>query len=376
METHGLRTIGVAVGAILLLAAPPLAPGAEGELKEWMIGPFVKQDEVNPILGPNFDPQFFCPIRRKLVRWESRAIIGGGAVVRNGKVYMVYNAEDTSEGYQRRNEVSPGTMRMGLAVSDDGLHFTRRPAPVLYPDKDFMQALEWPGGPQIPRLVEGPDGTYYLHYSPWDFRVSRIATATSKDLVRWTKHGNIFEKTHGGKYKNLWAKSGAVVCRLENGRLVAARLNGRYWMYWGEGLFLAHSPDLINWTIVEDQKTNKPLQVLAPRPGKFDYQLIEGGVAVLTEKGIVVVYNSFQPWTGKSRNEFAGFGQALFSADDPVRVLDRCDTYFLAADREHEVRGILPNVIFATGLIHFKNKWMLYYNGGDWMMNVAASGRR
>ncbi|HET8546511.1 MAG TPA: hypothetical protein VFL57_00830, partial [Bryobacteraceae bacterium] len=208
-----MRTLTfIAALSAAVFAAPP-----EGNLKPWMIGPFLKQDDVNPILGPNFDPQFFCPVRGKLVRWESRAIIGGAAVVKNGKVYLVYNAEDSSEGFRRKTEASPGTMRMGLAVSDDGLRFTRRASPVLYPDKDFMQALEWPGGPQIPRLVEGPDETCYLHYSPWDLKVSRIATATSRDLVRWTKHGNIFERTHGGKYKNLWAKSGAVVTKLENG---------------------------------------------------------------------------------------------------------------------------------------------------------------
>jgi predicted GH43/DUF377 family glycosyl hydrolase len=375
LEAGGLIW-GSAGTLCLSLAATFLAGFAsstEADLKHWMIGPFVKQDDVNPILGPNFDSQFFCPIRGKNVRWESRAILGGGVVVKDGRVYMVYNAEDSSEGFQRNKAISPGTMRMGVAESQDGLRFTRRAKPVLYPDRDFMQALEWPGGPQIPRLVEGPDRVYYLHYSPWDLRTSRIATAISKDLVRWTKHGNIFERTHEGKYKNLWAKSGAVVCRLESDRLIAARLNGRYWMYWGEGLYLAHSPDLINWTIVEDPKTNKPLQVLAPRPGKFDYQLIEGGLAVLTDKGIVVIYNSFQPWTGQSRNAFAGFGQALFSAQDPKTVLDRCDSPFLKADREHEVQGALPNVIFATGLAYFKGKWMLYYNGGDWMMNVAVS---
>ncbi len=244
------RAAIIAVAAIVSLAAsaqgqtsaPPAAAPAAGELKDWMIGPFVKQDDVNPILGPNFDPQFFCPVRRKFVRWESRAIIGGGAVVRNGRVYMVYNAEDSSEGFQRKTEASPGTMRMGLAVSEDGLRFTRRTEPVLYPDTDFMQKLEWPGGPQIPRLVEGPNRKYYLHYSPWDLRVSRIATATSTDLVHWTKHGNIFEKTHGGKYRDLWAKSGAVVCSIEKGRLVAARISGRYWMYWGEGCFWRTQP--------------------------------------------------------------------------------------------------------------------------------------
>jgi predicted GH43/DUF377 family glycosyl hydrolase len=263
-------------------------------------------------------------------------------------------------------------MRMGLAVADDGLRFSRRAEPVLWPDNDAMKTMEWPGGVQIPRLVEGPNRTYYLHYSPYDFRTSRIATATSKDLVHWTKHGNIFENTHGGKYRDRWAKSGAVVCKLESGRLMAAKIKDRYWMYWGEGLFLAYSDDLIQWTIVEDPEKQAPLQVMSPRPGHFDCQLVEGGLAVLTSRGIVVIYNSFQPGENGVRNKFAAFGQALFDRNDPTRILDRYKTFFLKADREYELVGMLPNVIFATGLVYFQDRWLLYHNGGDWVLCVAV----
>lgn len=45
------------------------------------------------------------------------------------------------------------TSRLGVATSSDGLHFTRRPEPVLYPKPDAKQKHEWPGGVEDPRLV-------------------------------------------------------------------------------------------------------------------------------------------------------------------------------------------------------------------------------
>lgn len=54
-------------------------------------------------------------------------------------------------------------MRLGLAVSSDGINFTRR-SPVLYPQDDLFLDKERGGGCEIPRLVESPDGGYVLLY--------------------------------------------------------------------------------------------------------------------------------------------------------------------------------------------------------------------
>ena len=54
------------------------------------------------------------------------------AVVKDGKVFVLYRAEDDSGDMM----IGGHTSRIGLAESTDGLHFTRRPAPVLYPDND------------------------------------------------------------------------------------------------------------------------------------------------------------------------------------------------------------------------------------------------
>ena len=37
-----------------------------------------------------------------------------------------------------------------------------------------------------------------------------------------------------GKYVNRCTKSGSVVCRLVGGASVAVKIDGKYWIYWGE----------------------------------------------------------------------------------------------------------------------------------------------
>src|SRR6202158_5995330 len=56
--------------------------------------------------------------------WESAGTFNPATVLHNGKIVMLYRAQDAS-----------GTSRLGYAASTDGLHFTRRPAPVLSPER-------------------------------------------------------------------------------------------------------------------------------------------------------------------------------------------------------------------------------------------------
>ena len=84
----------------------------------WAILPFHKVDSVNPVLLAG-DGEFRCPITGRMLKWEEKDVFNPAAVVRDGKVYMLYRAEDSVGKHA-------GTSRIGLAVSDDGLHFSRR----------------------------------------------------------------------------------------------------------------------------------------------------------------------------------------------------------------------------------------------------------
>jgi beta-1,2-mannosidase len=241
----------------------------------------------------------------------------------NGMVDVLYRAEDKTGPM----EIGMHTSRLGLAESADGIDFTRRAAPVFYPEMDPQEAREWPGGVEDPRIVEAEDGTDVLAYTQWNRQTDSVGIATSPDLLHWTQHGPAFADADAGKYAHLKDKSAGIVTTLRNGRLIAVGIGGSYWMSWGEGaLRLATSPDLIHWTPVEDAR-GEPVQVLGPRPGHFGSDFPETGPPpVLAARGIVLVENGknapTQNETDLPPNTYAS-GEARFDRNHPAHLLAR-----------------------------------------------------
>jgi beta-1,2-mannosidase len=330
----------------------------------WAILPFVKVDSLNPILKAG-DGRFVCPILKKEVNWEEKDVFNPAAVVRNDSVFLIYRAEDTIGKYA-------GTSRLGLAVSSDGLHFIRKKEPILFPAEDEMKRYEWEGGIEDPRIVEREDGTYVMTYTAYDGKIARLCVASSSNLVEWTKHGLVLQ----GKYIDSWSKSGAIVAKRVGEKIIAHRINGKYWMYFGDtDLFLATSDDLIHWQPLEENSKIK--SVLHPRKGYFDSRLVESGpYALLTEKGIVLIYNGMNLETGGDSTIAKGAycaGQALFDKNDPTKLIDRLEKNFLRPDKPYEISGQINQVCFVEGLVPFRGKWFLYFGTADSKIAVAVS---
>ncbi|MDB5324795.1 MAG: glycosidase [Phycisphaerales bacterium] len=346
------------------------------QLPVWAIGPFQRPPEAQPIISPDVLTTFACPMREESVRWEALHAFNPAAVVKDGKVYLLYRAEDDFGAMV----ISGHTSRLGLAVSDDGLLFTRFPTPVLFPDHDGQKSTEWDGGCEDPRVCEMPDGQFLLTYTQWDRRVPRLAVATSPDLINWTKHGPAFGQVHGAKYYELHSKAGSVVCRREGDRLIAAMINEKYWMYWGEHVVrLAWSMDLLNWNMVEDADGN-PVPVMEKRPGMFDSPLVEPGPpAVLTDHGIVLIYNARNDGDHDHHDlspDAYSAGQALFDANDPAKLIGRLDQPFLQPAMPFEQRGQYgAGTTFTEGLVRHRGQWMLYYGCADSLVAVAVSDK-
>lgn len=327
---------------------------------------FSKVDSINPILKPSEELTFFCPLSKKEVHWEERNVFNPAAVVKDGKVYLLYRAQDNAL-----------TSRIGLAVSNDGLHFRKEPQPVFYPAADSLEKYEWKGGVEDPRLTESEDGTYIMTYTAYDGKVARLCLATSMDLKHWTKHGLVLT---GEKYRDYWSKSGAIVSELRGGKIVAVKVNGRYWMYFGDtDLYMATSDDLIHWTPVESTESNKLIPVLCPRPGYFDSRLVEPGpFALLTRDGILLIYNSSNAadHNDPALPKFAySGGQALFDRNKPYRLIGRLDENFIHPDKPYEQTGEVNEVCFVEGLVFFKDRWFLYYGTADSKIAVAVARR-
>ncbi len=305
------------------------------------------------------------------MHWEALHTFNPAAVVRNGKVYVLYRAEDDSGTMQ----IGMHTSRLGLAESDDGIHFTRKGEPVFYPANDDQKGREWPGGVEDPRIVEREDGTYVLTYTQWNRKLYSVGIATSRDLLTWTKRGPAFGSE--GKYAALMYKSAGIVTRVDHGRLIAAKIHGKYWMYWGEiHVHLATSDDLILWKPVEDA-SGTPVELLSSRAGRFDSSFPETGPPpVLTSKGLVVLYNGKNaPENGDTAlgpNAYA-VGQALFLADNPAELLARSDKPFFFPEMLYEKTGqYAAGTTFAEGLVLLRGKWFLYYGCADSLVGVAV----
>ena len=354
-----------------------LAVAAQAQNKvPWEIGPFTRPASGNPVIAPLPASTFMDPILKTAVHWEALHSFNPAAIVRNGNIVVLYRAEDDSGAM----EIGGHTSRLGLAESRDGIHFTRRAAPVFYPDKDEQQAREWPGGVEDPRIVESPDGTYVLTYTQWNRSTFSVGIATSRDLTHWTKYGPAFLTAAGGKYAELRYKSAGIVTRIDprKKRLIAAKIEGKYWMYWGEGaIHLATSSDLIHWSPVEDVQGN-PIELLGLRAGHFDSTFPETGPPpVLTDSRIVVLYNGKNAETGGDPalgpNAY-GMGEALFDGHDPARLLARAEEPALKPETAYEKTGqYAAGTTFAEGLVYFHGQWFLYYGCADSLVGVVTA---
>jgi beta-1,2-mannosidase len=275
--------------------------------------------------------------------WESAGTFNPAVVMQNGKIVMLYRAQD-----------GHGTSRLGYAESADGIHFTRRPQPVLTPETDY----EKDGGVEDPRLVKFGD-TYYLTYTGYNTKDAQLCLATSPDLIHWDREGVILP-AYKGNWNTGWTKSGAIV---------PEKIDGKYWMYFlgttpdkNDQMGLAYSTDLIHWT----EATKSP--VLPRRPGQFDSRVVEPGPPpTLTSDGIALIYN------GADDKLVYRTGIAIFDRRDPRKLLYRSEQPIFAPEKEWERVGQVPNVVFVEGMVARGDSYLFYYGGADKYIGVAET---
>lgn len=358
------------------------AMAGDNVLPHWAIGGFTRPEGKNPMVSPIEGSLFYCPMKRANVKWECADTFNPAAVEKDGKVCVLYRAEDDpSAGIGHR------TSRIGLVESEDGINVDyRSPSPVMYPDQSAVsKEFEHPGGTEDPRVVEAEvDGKplYVMTYTSWNRSVARLSVATSPDLRTWTHHGPCFRTTFDGKFSNLACKSGSIVTEVRDGRLQAAKVmvNGeeKYFMYWGEYWVCgATSDDLITWTPIVDANTEL-LYLAKPRKGFFDSMLTEcGPPAVITDNGIVLIYNGKNASGNNgdgcyAANTYAA-GQMLFSRDNPLQLIDRLDKPFFRPIADFERSGqYAAGTVFTEGLVWHQGKWFLYYGCADSFVGVAV----
>ena len=123
----------------LVAATSPATP--------WQLGPFARPGgTVNPVVSPDPAAVFDGPLRHAPVHWAAGHTFNPAAVLHDGKVFLLFRAEDQSGP----NAIGGHTSRLGLATSADGLHFDRRPAPSSTPTTTPRRPTSGPAAARTP----------------------------------------------------------------------------------------------------------------------------------------------------------------------------------------------------------------------------------
>lgn len=104
--------------------------------------------------------------------WDCGYIQPGPVINVDGQYWMYYSGSAVS-GME--------SSRIGLAVSTDGIHWTKRANPVLLNQSGWESSV-------IASEVIKINNTFYLYYTGRQYPVYKIGLATSSDGINWARH--------------------------------------------------------------------------------------------------------------------------------------------------------------------------------------------
>ena len=274
----------------------------------------------NPIIGPN-----------KKHPYEAVGTFNPAAAVYNNKMYLIYRALNKK-----------GWSSLCLAVSKDGFNFKKyKKNPIIKPS--FKER----GGVEDPRVTKIGD-TYYLLYTSYNGKQPVTAKtineclATSKDMLHWKKQGIIMK---GEKSAALYSE----------------KINGKHLIFiGGTNIRTATSNNLKKW------KLNKE-PIIKTRKNNFDSIYVEVGPPPFQFKNKLVLF-----FNTTDKRKYFQLSLALLDKNNPQKVLYRADKPLLKPVKPYEKKGLVNNVIFATGLVEWDNNYFLYYGGADTTINLAT----
>lgn len=292
----------------------------------------LKRHPSNPILLP--DPHS---------DWETYNVFNPSVIYANGLFHMHYRAQGLD-----------WLSRIGYAVSKDGIKWNKFSQPVLSPESD-----EDARGVEDPRTTE-IDGTYYMTYTAYGVRSEgpiqpahfgggvTPMIAKSQNLVNWEKVGAL---VHGEDNKDHL--------------LFPRKINGKYVAFHRRPpqVWIAYSEDLVNWPLDE----MKP--VFAPRldNGWDSFRVGSGGVPIETEEGWLMIYHAYDP------DHVYRLGACLLDLEDPSNVINRPKTFIMEPQEIWELRGDVPNVVFASANVRVKDQVYVYYGAADHVVGLATA---
>jgi len=301
--------------------------------------------------------------------WESEAVFNPAAFVYQGKVHLLYRAIGKD-----------GVSRIGYALSQDGIHFTRFAEPAYDPSADSIaRAAEartydrnvmsydtltynrtvasgggW-GGSEDPRAVIIDDELVmtFTAFEGWNNERMVLTTTnisdTEKGLFNWSE--GVYLSAPGEVQKN-WI-------------LFPEKIRGKY--------ALVHNiyPDIeisyFDPKSIEEDGYIKSRFTRQARTGHWDTYIRGAGTPPLkTKAGWLLLYHA----TDEKDPGRYKVGAMLLDLKNPKKVLYRATEPILEPDEWYE-NDWKAGVVYATGAVIFNSDLLVYYGAGDKFVAAA-----
>lgn len=311
-------------------------------------------------------------------KWDAVSTFNPGAIVADGKVRMIYRAV---------TDLKPYVSRFGLAVSADGRKFEREVDGFVHEPKMPYET----GGVEDARITREDDSFLVTYaavtvvpgpaYEEIDFfsRTKKDPYLTrpgippmgpsytgllrSKDLKSFSvegivtpdgiddRDGILFPERIGGRYALLHRPTGWV---------------GKEYGTDKPAIWIAFSDDLKSW----DYGRGSEGLLMTARPGTaWEGAKVGGGPPpVRTADGWLMIYH------GVDEKYVYRVGAALLDLENPKKVIGRTRDFLMEPEREWEIAGVIPNVVFPTAAVTLDGKELLvYYGGADRVVGLATA---
>ncbi|MGB2986587.1 MAG: glycosidase [Phycisphaerae bacterium] len=283
----------------------------------------------NPLLTPASMP------------FPAAAVLNPGATEQNGEVILLLRVENHA-----------GYSSIYVARSRNGVTDWRiESEPILRYGQDRWRYEMW--GCEDARVTYLPEEKmWYITYTAYSSRGAAVAIARSDDLVRAERIGLIFSPNNkdAALFPHRFDGRWAVLHRPDAGGI--------------EHIWSAYSPDLVHW--------GEPHCVLPEGEGAaWDAVKVGAGPPpILTEHGWLLIYHGVKGYGG---HLIYRVGIALLDTDKPYRMIARSADWVFQAEAPYELSGLVPNVVFPTGLLVRGDELWLYYGAADTYVCLATA---
>jgi beta-1,4-mannooligosaccharide/beta-1,4-mannosyl-N-acetylglucosamine phosphorylase len=305
---------------------------------------FIQRFHANPILSA------------KDVPYHATLIFNAGVAKFNGKYVMLFRNDYGSA----ETQTLEGT-NIGLAFSDDGIHWDVQPQPCLQlQDQEIIRAYD-------PRLTI-LEGHCYICFAVDTRHGIRGGVAVTDDFTRFqilslsvpdNRNMVLFSQKIGGRY-----------VRLERPFPVYSRSASEQFDIW-----ISDSPDLIYWG-------NSRLLLGAEDVPFANAKIGPAAPPIKTDQGWLTTFHAVDIDHARGKNGWEATWQKRYTAgimlldlENPARVRGLCKEPLLTPQSSYEVTGgFRNNVVFPGGMILEDNgEVKIYYGAADAVECLATA---